>query len=72
MCPRTEDHTPSRLLSGIELFMESLSTPLLVLPLSKLIENITKYIQNKLYVDKLGQDYTSSCQFVNFYEILLE
>ena len=43
MCPRvSEGHTPYKFLSGIELFMESLSTPLFVLPLSKLIENTTK------------------------------
>ena len=53
MCPRPlENHSPSRLLSGIKLFKESRSTPLLVLPQSKLIENTTKYIQSKLYVDK--------------------
>ena len=48
------------------------STPLLVLPLSKLIENTTKYIQNKLYVDKFGQNYTSNCQFFDSYEVLQE
>ena len=38
--------------------MESHSTPLQVLPQSKLVENTTKYTQNKLYTDKLGQDWT--------------
>ena len=57
MCLRpSEDHTPSKPLSGIELLMESRSTPLPVLPQSKLIENTTKYIQSKLDTDKLGQD----------------
>ena len=68
MCLRTlEDHTPYKFLSGIELFTKSL-----VLPLSKLIENTTKYIQNKLYVDKLSQNYTSECQFIDSYEVLHE
>ena len=48
MCPRaSEDHTPYKFLL-FELFMESRSIPLLVLPQSKLIENTTKHIQNKL------------------------
>ena len=39
MCPKpSEDHTPSRPLSEIELLMEWHSTPLQVLPQSKLIE----------------------------------
>ena len=47
MCSRaSEDHTPYKFPSGIELFTKSRSTPLLVLPLSKLIENTIKYIQN--------------------------
>ena len=37
--------------------MESRSTPLLVPPQSKLIETTTKYIQYKLYADKLDQDH---------------
>ena len=57
MCPKpSEDHTPYRHLSGIEQLMESRSAPLQVLPQSKLIENITKYIQDKLNMEKLGQD----------------
>ena len=40
MCPRhSEAHTPSKLLSGIELLVESRCTSLPVLPQSKLIEN---------------------------------
>ena len=59
MYPRpSEDHTASRPLSGIEQLMESCSAPLQVLPQSKLIENTTKYIQDKLNTDKLGQDWT--------------
>ena len=37
--------------------MESCSTPLLVLPLSKLVENTTKYIQNRLDSDKFSRDW---------------
>ena len=37
--------------------MESRSTPLLVLPQSKLVENTTKYIQNRLDSDKCSRDW---------------
>ena len=58
MCPKSsEDHTLSRPLSGIEQLMASRSTPSQVLPQSKLIENTTKYIQDKLNTEKLGQDW---------------
>ena len=71
MPPRpSEDHTPSRPLAGTELFMESHSSPLLVVPQPKLIEHITKYIQNKFYTDKLDQDRTSNVKIVESYEIL--
>ena len=56
MSESSEDHTPSRLLSGIELLMELRTTSLQVLTQSKLVENTTKYIQNKLYTHKLCQD----------------
>ena len=59
MCPKpSEDHTPSRPVSGIDQLMESHPTPLQVLPQSKLIENTTKYIQDKLNTEKLGQDWS--------------
>ena len=65
MCPRpSEDHTPSKPLSGIELLRESRLTPLPVLPQSKLVENTTKYIQSKLDTDKLGQNWTCPQQCV--------
>ena len=39
LCPRpTEEHTPSKPLSGIEHLMELHTTPLLVLPQSKLVD----------------------------------
>ena len=37
--------------------MESRSTPLLVLPQSKLVQNTTKYIQNRLELDKCSRDW---------------
>ena len=65
ICPRhSEDHTPSKPLSGIELLMESHTTSLLVLPQSKLVKNTTKYIQSKLDTDKLGQDWNYPQQIV--------
>ena len=42
LCPRpTEEHAPAKPLSGIEQLMESQSTPLMILPQSRLIENTT-------------------------------
>ena len=53
LCPKTQqDQAPLKPLSGIEQLMESRSTPLLVLPQSKLVQNTTKYIQNRLESDK--------------------
>ena len=50
--------------------MDSFSTPLPVLSQSKLVENTTKYIQNKLYTDKLGQDWTCPQQFVKLLALM--
>ena len=61
----SEDHTPSKPLSGIEQLMELCSTPLLVLVQSKLIENTTKFIQDRLNLEKLGQDWLCLQQLVN-------
>ena len=56
--PKTQqDQAPSKPLSGIEHLMESRSTPLLVLLQSKLVENTTKYIQNRLDSDKCFRDW---------------
>ena len=53
LCPKpSEDHTPSKPLAGIEQFIESRSTPLLVLSQSKLVENTTKFIQDRLNLEK--------------------
>ena len=58
LCPKTQqDQAPLKPLSGIEQLMESHSTPLLVLPQSKLVENTTKYIQNRLDSDKYSRDW---------------
>ena len=43
-------------MSGIEHLMESQATPLLVLPQSKLVENTTKFIQNKIDSENFGKD----------------
>ena len=51
LCPKSsEDHPPSKPLSGINQLMESRLAPLLVLPQSKLIENLPSS-------EKLGQDW---------------
>ena len=58
LCPKTQqDQAPLKPLSGIEQLMESRSTPLLVLPQSKLVQNTTKYIQNRLESDKCLRDW---------------
>ena len=58
LCPKTQqDQAPLKPLSGIEQLMESRSTPLLVLPQSKLVQNTTKYIQNRLESDKCSRDW---------------
>ena len=58
LCPKTQqDQAPLKPLSGIEQLMESCSTPLLVLPQSKLVQNTTKYIQNRLESDKCSRDW---------------
>ena len=58
LCPKTQqDQAPLKPLSGIKQLMESRSTPLLVLPRSKLVENTTKYIQNRLDSDKCSRDW---------------
>ena len=44
--------------------MESCSTPLQVLPQSKLIEYTTKYIQDKLNTEKLGQNWSCPQQLL--------
>ena len=57
-CPKTQqDQAPSKPLSGIEHLMESRLNPLLILPQSKLVENTTKYIQNRLDLDKCFRDW---------------
>ena len=56
LCPKsTEEHTSAKPLSGIEHLMESHATALLVLLQSKLVENTTKFIQNKIDSEKFGK-----------------
>ena len=65
LCPRpTEEQTPAKPLSGIEHLYESHATPLLVLPQSKLVENTTKFLQNKLNSEKCGKDWLCSQSLV--------
>ena len=47
--------------------MESHSTPLLVLPQSKLVENTTKFIQDRLNSEKLDQEWLCPQQLVTFW-----
>ena len=54
---------PQNLYQELNFLMESSTTSLPVLPQSKLVENTTKYIQSKLDMDKLGQDWTCPQQF---------
>ena len=57
LCPKpSEEHTPAKPLSGIEHLMELHATPLLVLPQSELVENTTKFIQNKIDSENFGKD----------------
>ena len=58
LCPKTsQEKTSIKQLSGKEHLMEWHATPLLVLPQSKLVENTTKFIQNKLDMDKCCKDW---------------
>ena len=58
LCPKpSEEHTPAKPLSGNEHLMELHATPLLVLLQSKLVENTTKFIQNKLDSENFGKDW---------------
>ena len=52
-----EENTTAKPLSGIEHLMESGGTPLLVLPQSKLVENTTKFIQNKIDSENFVKDW---------------
>ena len=66
LCPKTQqDQAPSKPLSGIEHLMESRSNPLLVLPQSKLVENATRYIQNRLDLDKCFRDWICPLNLVS-------
>ena len=55
--PKNYPKTPIKPLSEIQHLMESHATPLLVLPQSKLVENTTKFIQDKLNTDKCCKDW---------------
>ena len=57
LCPKSaEEHTSAKPLSGIEHLMELHATPLLVLLQSKVVENTTKFIENKIDSENFGKD----------------
>ena len=67
LCPKpSEKHTPAKPLSGIEQLMESRATPLLVLLQSKLMENTTKFIQNRLDSENFGEDWLCPQSLVSY------
>ena len=58
LCPKTQqEQIPTKPFSGIGHLMESRTTPLLVLPQSKLVENTTKYVQNRLDTNKCCKEW---------------
>ena len=59
-----EEYAPAKPLSGIEHLMESHATPLLLLPQSKLVENIARFLQNTL-TQKCGRDWICSQNLVS-------
>ena len=66
LCPKTQqEQAPSKPLSGIEHLMEFRMNLLLILPQSKLVENTTKYIQNRLDSDKCFKDWKCSQNLVS-------
>ena len=66
LCPRsTEEHAQAKPLSGIEQLMESQSTPLLILPQSKLIENTARFLQDKIDTEKFSRDWVCSQSLVS-------
>ena len=66
LCPRpTEEHAPTKPLSGIEHLMESHAAPLLVLPHSKLVENAVRYLQSKIDTEKCGRDWLCSQNLIS-------
>ena len=67
LCPKTQqEQTPTKPLSRIEHLMESCTNSLLILPQSKLVENTTKYIQNRLDTEKCYKDWIGPQNLVRF------
>ena len=67
LCPRqTEEHTPAKPLSGIEQLMESQSTPLMILPQSKLIGNTARFLQDQIDSEKRGKDWVCPQNVVSY------
>ena len=74
-CPKpTEENTPAKPLSGIEHLMKARASPLLVLPLSKLVDGTTKFIQRKIDSENCGKDWlypqhlVSSLAWMKYYK----
>ena len=66
LCPRSiEEHTPVRPLSGIEQLMVSQLTPFMMLLQSKLIENTSRFLQDKIDSEKCGRDWVCSQNLVS-------
>ena len=66
LCPRqTEEHTSAKQ-SGIEQLMESQSTPLIMLPQSKLIENTARFLHDKINLEKCGKDWVCPQNVVSY------
>ena len=65
LCPRpAEEQTSAKPLSGTEHLMKLHANSLLVLPQSKLVENTTKFLDNKLNSEKYGKDWLCSQSLV--------
>ena len=67
LCPKTQqEKTPAKPLSGIEHLMESHSIPFLVLPQSNLVENTSKFVQNRIVMEKCCRDWICPQTLVTF------
>ena len=53
----TEENTPAKPLSGIKHLIENRTSPLLMLPQSKLVESTTKFLQGKIDSETFIKDW---------------
>ena len=63
---QTEEHTTAKPLSGIEQLLESQSTPLMMLPQSKLIVNMARFLQDKINSEKCSKDWVCPQNVVSY------